>query len=115
MQNRIREIRNYYGLSQEAFGRRLGVSRSSIVNAELGRSEQTDLFYEHLCDIYHVNIKWLKTGEGERFARNRGLEDALDKMILSDDQKALILEVVKLPPDMQKAFLAIMRNSGKNS
>ena len=42
-------------LTQEEFGDMLGVSRSVIANAELGRVEPTELFIQHLCSVFDVD------------------------------------------------------------
>ena len=111
MKNRIREIRNHYKLSQEEFGKRLGVSRGVIVNAELGRSEQSPLFFDHLCKEYHVDRHWLETGKGEMLVKTESWEKLLEG--LPEEQKELIRGVMSLPPEMQQSFLNIMRNVSK--
>lgn len=67
MNERIKIIRKSLNLSQEEFGRRLGVSRSVVVNVELSRAEIKPLFIEHLCSMFSVNEAWLRTGDGEMF------------------------------------------------
>ena len=67
MNNKIRQIRNALGLNQSEFGEKLGVSRSVIVNAELGRANINDLFVNHLIEVYNVNPEWFKTGNGELY------------------------------------------------
>ena len=75
--NRVKELRKELRLSQEEFGRKLGVSRGVIVNVELNRAEIKPLFIEHLCLIFNVNKSWLFTGFGPMF---------------NEDKKSLALE-----------------------
>lgn len=64
---RIRMIRKKLDLSQDEFGKKIGLTRGAITNAELGRAAIKPLFIEHICDTFRVNEKWITTGEGEMF------------------------------------------------
>jgi transcriptional regulator with XRE-family HTH domain len=74
--DRIKEIRKSLNLSQEEFGKRLGVSRGVVVNMELNRAEIKPLFIEHLCSVFSVNKEWLFSGRGEMFVET-------DKSVIS--------------------------------
>lgn len=65
IKNRLRDVRKTFGMSQEAFGDSIGVSRYVIVNIELGRVEPSELIIKMICKTYHVNREWLETGQGE--------------------------------------------------
>ena len=67
--NRIRELRKTLGLSQEEFGRRLGVTRGAITNIELGKVEIKPLFLDLICREFNASENWLQTGEGEMFRK----------------------------------------------
>lgn len=62
---RIAEIRKDLGLTQTAFGQRIGVSRDTIANLEGGRSAISDLQKTAICREYNISMDWLETGEGE--------------------------------------------------
>ena len=72
---RIRLLRKQnLKLSQEQFGEQLGVSRTVIKNIELGalsRPEQKEPLYRLICETFHVNYKWLMSGEGEMFVTTK--------------------------------------------
>lgn len=70
MDERLKEIRKALNLTQEEFGKKLGVSRGVIVNLELHRAEIKPLFIEHLCSVFSVNKEWLYSGNGEMFVIN---------------------------------------------
>lgn len=70
MNERLKEVRKALNLSQEEFGKKLGVSRGVIVNMELSRAEIKPLFIEHLCSVFSVNKEWLFSGLGEMFIIN---------------------------------------------
>ena len=64
---RVREIRTALDISQEAFGRPLGLSRSEIKNLEYKKTTLKEITIPLMCSVYHVNETWLRTGEGEMF------------------------------------------------
>lgn len=73
IEDRIKLVRNTVNLTQEAFGRKLGVRKGVIVNIELHRKAPIapdDPFLELISSIYHVNLDWLLTGDGEMFSDN---------------------------------------------
>lgn len=64
MRIRIKEIRLNRGFSQEEFGKRLGVTKSTISNIETGRFNLTDSMVKLICKEFNVDENWLRTGEG---------------------------------------------------
>lgn len=67
LNERIKQIRIKLGLSQDEFGRRLGVTRGAITNIELNKVDPKPLFVDLICREFGVNEIWLRTGEGEMF------------------------------------------------
>ena len=67
---RIKELRNRLSLSQEAFGKGVGLSRSEVRNLEYGITQIKDLTIPMLCQVYGVNEQWLRTGEGDVFGHD---------------------------------------------
>lgn len=76
MNNRIKEIRKKLGLSQEEFGKRLRVTKTSISKIEAGINNPSDQTIKLICSEFNVNEEWLRTGEGGQ-----------DNMFLSEDIK----------------------------
>ena len=75
MNERIKEVRKARGLSQDEFGRRLGVTRGAVTNIELNKVEPKPLFVDLICREFDVNEEWLRTGKGEMFLpKSRGQE-----------------------------------------
>ena len=68
MNERIKELRLKLGLSQEDFGRRLGVGRGAITNIELNKVEPKPLFVDLICEQFRVSKEWLETGDGPMLA-----------------------------------------------
>ena len=89
MNDRIKAIRLKHNLSQEDFGNRIGIKRSSVSLLESGKNNPADRTIRLICQEFNVNEHWLRTGEGipdavdsqeERYARN------LAKLQRTDDE-----------------------------
>lgn len=79
MNTRIKFIRTNNGLSQEDFGKRLCITRSSVSKLESGENNPSDQTIALICQEFGINENWLRTGNGvpdtmdsqeERFAKN---------------------------------------------
>lgn len=62
MHERIKWLRESEGLSQTAFGQRIGVSRDVINNLERGRVEIKDYIIKLISTEYAINEDWLRYG-----------------------------------------------------
>ena len=67
IENRIRDVRKHFNLTQTEFANELGVTRNVISMYELSHVAPPSLFLSHLCMKYGVDQTWLETGEGEMF------------------------------------------------
>lgn len=93
---RIKYLRKkHLKLSQEKFGKQLGVSRSVIANIEtnvLARPEQKEPLYRLICSTFNVRYEWLTTGNGEMFILSE--QSVVDKLAatysLSDTGRKII-------------------------
>ena len=107
MNGRIKELRRVLGLSQDEFGRRLGVTRGAVTNIELNKVEPKPLFIDLICREFKVNENWLRTGEGEMFKEET--EFSLDQYMKDHGRTELELEILKayfaLPQDIRKIVL----------
>lgn len=64
---RVKALRKETGMSQDAFGKVLGVSRSVVNNWERGVVEPTEMVILHFRNTFHVSELWLRTGEGPMY------------------------------------------------
>lgn len=64
MKERIKLIRKRKNLSQEEFGSRIGITRSSVSLLESGRNSPSEQTIMLICKEFGVNEVWLRTGEG---------------------------------------------------
>ena len=68
MKDRIKKIRKTLGLSQEAFGARIGVSKTAISRAEAGLNNVSDMTIKSICREFNVQEEWLRNGTGDMLA-----------------------------------------------
>lgn len=68
MNERVKYLRNdMLHLSQDAFGKRLGVTGAAISRMEAGGRAVTDQMVLAICREFNVNEEWLRNGTGETF------------------------------------------------
>lgn len=68
MQDRIRTLRKTLKISQNEFGKKLGVSNTAISKLENGENSITEQMIKSICREFNVNYLWLTEGEGEMFS-----------------------------------------------
>lgn len=111
MNERIKKLRQALGLSQDEFGRRLGVTRGAVTNIELNKVEPKPLFVDLICREFNVSEEWLRTGAGEMFqpkSRNEELFEFAAKVAEGDPGsiQAQLLAVMSRLTDEQWEVLA---------
>ena len=67
MDERIKELRQVLGLTQQAFADKLSTSRSNIANYEVRKNFPSDAVISLICREFNVNEEWLRNGTGEMF------------------------------------------------
>ena len=109
MNNRIREVREHFKLTQTEFGERLGVSRDVIGNIEYNRlknPKQKEPIIKLICSTFGVNDLWLRSGEGDMFqAMNEDEElDAYLGDVMNDEpasfRSRLTMEMKNWTPEV---------------
>jgi len=66
--DRLKKIRTTLHLSQREFSKRIFISQSLYADIELGNVELKERYVRLISSQFHVNIDWLKTGNGEMFS-----------------------------------------------
>lgn len=124
MNERIKKLRRKLELSQEEFGERLEITRSSISRIESGINNPSDQTIKLICSEFHVNENWLRTGQGgdenmfkKEFPNNEymayatlignGANDRIKEAIikygrLSPENKKIIDDAIELVMQMLK-------------
>lgn len=63
--SRTSELRKAFGLTQQAFADRLGITRGAVANWDLDRSDPSDAVISLICREFNVREAWLRDGTGE--------------------------------------------------
>lgn len=115
MQDRIKQIRKHYGLSQEKFADALDLSASIVQSYELGRRIPSSSTIYKICDVFKINRNWLETGEGEmELVQDRDLQIAgyIGTLLNNPDgafQKQIIKVMSEMTVDEWKLVESLMR------
>ncbi|MDR2528588.1 MAG: helix-turn-helix transcriptional regulator [Synergistaceae bacterium] len=72
--SRLKEARENLGMTQEKFGKSIGLRWFSIRDMEAGKKIVTVDMAQKLEKIYSIDFRWLLTGEGEMFTASRPVE-----------------------------------------
>lgn len=104
----------------DQFGERIGnVSKSTISNIENGNRNLTDLMLKSICSEFNVNEEWLRTGNGEMFAKLSEDEEIADLVsdVLEDGKNnpfyGIILEIVRTYNELSPASQEVMKEFSK--
>jgi transcriptional regulator with XRE-family HTH domain len=98
MNERIRQIRKDYKLTQTAFGQRIGLKGNTITNYENGLRTPNDSVILAICREYSVSERWLRTGQGEPYVQKTQNEEIAlfmgDLLTGSDAFKARLISAL---------------------
>lgn len=107
MKERIKLLRKKLRLSQEEFGSRIKITRSSVSKLENGENNPSDQTVKLICTEFDVNEEWLRTGKGEM---KKPTSDELSAFLgdIATGGDDTILEIIraymKLDPTSKKAI-----------
>ena len=102
MNERIKEIRGYYSLSQKEFGERIELKQNSVAVVERGKRNLSERSINLICKEFSINKTWLLTGEGDMFkdlTPSEEIESFLSTLAIAGDEnfkKRLILYLAQM-------------------
>lgn len=76
MNERLKKLRKKLDLTQQEFGKRIGVKGNTVAQYEMGRNEPIDSVFNLICREFNVSENWLRDGTGDMF-----LEQTRDEQI----------------------------------
>lgn len=112
MNERLKELREALGLSQDEFGKRIGSARNTIANYELGRRSPSNTVTKAICREFRVNYFWLTDGEGEMFigTPQSVVDEIAEDYKLDDIDKKIIEKYLNLSADQRKTIKDYLRS-----
>ena len=99
LNERIKELRHELKMSQEDFGKKLGVTKSAISRIEKKVYNVTDSMVKLICREFNVNYIWLVDGTGDMFLDyESSILDSIDQIMFGESEfhKNLIKMTVDL-------------------
>lgn len=103
--SRTSELRKSFGLTQQAFADRLGITRGAVANWDLDRSDPSDAVISLICRVFNVREAWLRDGTGEMLEVKPRAEELgeLVRKLLADRPESfrsrLITSLLRFEPD----------------
>lgn len=84
---RINEVRKTLSLTLEKFGKKLGVTKSTISNIENGNRNATEQIKKSICREFNVDYMWLTTGESEMFVESDDdMAELIDRIMFGENE-----------------------------
>ena len=99
IQNRLRLVRKNLSLSQDEFGKVIGLSRSQIGCYEKGIRDVTERSLNDICREFNVNKEWLLNGVGKMYnEQDTNLSELLTTISNSNNPqlKEVIIKLAKV-------------------
>ena len=104
---RVRKIRRQMDLTQQDFGKRIGIKSNSVSLIESGGRNASDQVILAICREFDISEDWLRTGAGEMFEPEA--TNALDALVkergISRGEQILIEKFLNLKPESRQAVM----------
>lgn len=112
MNERIKELRIALRLTQEDFGKAIGVQRAAVNKWEKGINGVADSMILSICREFGVSEQWLRTGEGRMLSNEREsvLGRLAEKYDLNADDRDVLAAYLRLTPEQRDGIKAYMTN-----
>lgn len=109
---RIRKARKLLGLSGEAFGSRIGLSKGALSNIERGTNGASERTLKLICSTYSIDYFWLTEGKGEMLVDNtEALIDGIAReRNCSTEETELLKKLFSLPQKQFDLVMGIIEN-----
>lgn len=113
---RVKVVRKELGMTLDAFGKRVGVTKTAISNIENGARCLTDQMLLSICREFNVNEQWLRSGEGDMFLRLSRNDEiaAYVARVMKDEnayyQQKMLLFFSRLSPEMLRKLEEVAKD-----
>lgn len=106
MNERIKKLRKHFGLTQQEFANKLGISRNNIATYEANKSKPGEAVISLMCKTFQVNEEWLRTGKNEMFPEETKsvLDEVSEKLNLNAFETAFLKVYMRLPKQQRDNF-----------
>ena len=87
MNERLKQLRSYFKLSQAEFADKLFISQNHLSRLESGKSIITERLIKNICDTFEINENWFRNGTGTMFVKKQISKDAEINLMLDKFKK----------------------------
>ena len=98
MNERVAQLRKHLGLTQKAFGERIGLTDAMVSMIESGRKTLQNRTVSLICYTFEANEDWIRHGRGNMLLSRADAEDERKLLAmfgrLSDQMKQVVLQKV---------------------
>ena len=117
MNERIKAIRVAAGLTQAAFGERLGVKQNTIARLESGDRVPSDQLVLSICREFGISRRWLENGKGEMI--DSSIENDIQILTRAmegqcEAKKTILRAVASMPDDLLIEVLKYLQEAQKD-
>lgn len=112
MNERIKLLRKTLGLSQEAFGKKIGITKASISRIEKEDRNPSEQTIKSICREFGVDYFWLTEGIGnEMFIKKETdpIKLVAKEHGLTDLEAEIVVEFMKLTAEERAMMVNIIR------
>ncbi len=110
---RLKKVRIDQDLSQQKFADKIKLSANFINLIERGARNASDRTLNDVAAEFHVNLEWLKTGEGDMYDEESGdviIEALKSEYNLDDIDIEIIQTYMSMAPLERQVFKNFIRN-----
>lgn len=114
--DRVKEVRKVLNMSQEAFGEKLGITKSAVSIIESGKTKVTDTMTRLICNEFDVDPFWLETGDGDMFVAmpETAIDELVEQYKLNNDDKIVIKTYSESPSDQRDVIKNFLLTLAEN-
>lgn len=107
MKDRIKQVRNKYGLTQQQFADRLRIKGNAISQYESGRNKPIDAVISLICREFNVNEMWLRTGDGDPFnnKEDTAVKQLCAELHASELEAGILRAYFRIDPKIREPFM----------
>ncbi len=113
---RLKELRKILNMTQNEFGKLIGITGSTISDIEKGKSGLTDRNISMICEKFSVNEIWLRTGIGERLIESVSPEEkitALAARLSKTDKESFLKSLLEAISELDEDQINHLEIAGK--
>lgn len=110
MNERLKQLRKYLGMTQKEFAVALHIKQNTVATYEMGRITPSDSVIAGICREFNVNEDWLRSGSGDMFVEQETdeLEAFAKKYNVNGLERVFLEKYLRLKQSERDAVVRFM-------